>query len=261
MTRGECEEAARIADRMLAVADQSGSEVQHDERPDVGDHRQAPSRRAGARAGARATRASAWQRAPIRLHDSPPSSIQSSRAGVVLGRNLWMLGDTRGSREQVQGAVALAREIGHPNSLAFALMFHGWIHGYFEDWETCLRSSAEGIAFSSEHGLVQTKAWLQCVHGWGLAQSGKITDGLVELQSAIEDSRSDHGTGRDAELHRDARGGSSPSRRARTRARRDRANSRGDRNHPRDVLSTRSSIAWRPTAISRSANQMPPNTR
>jgi len=31
-------------------------------------------------------------------------------------------------------------------------------------------------------------AWNHCVHGWALAHTGKSADGLVELQSAIEDS-------------------------------------------------------------------------
>jgi predicted ATPase len=103
-------------------------------------------------------------------------------------RNLWMMGDTRGCVERTRRAIELAREIRHPGSLAFALLFHGWMHGYREEWETTLRSSAEGIAVSAEHGVVQTMAWNHCVHGWALAHTGRAADGLVELQSAIEDS-------------------------------------------------------------------------
>jgi len=112
-------------------------------------------------------------------------------AGAVLvesGRNLWILGDTRGGLERTNQALALARQIGHPDSLSFALVFHAWMHGYREDWETCLASSAEGLAFSAEHGLAQTRAWHQCVHGWALAHTGRAADGLVELQTGIEDS-------------------------------------------------------------------------
>src|SRR5207244_10657115 len=46
----------------------------------------------------------------------------------------------------------------------------------------------EGSALTSEHGLVQTMAWDHCVHGWARAHTGNTADGLVELQSAIEDS-------------------------------------------------------------------------
>jgi predicted ATPase len=96
--------------------------------------------------------------------------------------------DTRGCLERTWRAIELAREIQHPDSLSFALLFHGWMHGYREAWETCLRSTSEAIALSSEHGLVQTMAWNHGVHGWALAHTGKTADGLVELQSAIEDS-------------------------------------------------------------------------
>ncbi len=103
-------------------------------------------------------------------------------------RNLWMLGDSRESLARTRRALAVAREIRHPDSLSFALLFHGWMHGYRGEWEICLQSTAEAIAFGSEHGLVQTLAWNRCVHGWALAHTGRTSDGLAELQSAIEDS-------------------------------------------------------------------------
>jgi predicted ATPase len=103
-------------------------------------------------------------------------------------RNLWMMGDTRGCLDHTRRAIALAREVRHPDSLSFALLFHGWMHGYREDWEMCLRSTAEAIALGPEHGLVQTMAWNHCIHGWATAHTGKTADGLAELQGAIEDS-------------------------------------------------------------------------
>ena len=103
-------------------------------------------------------------------------------------RNNWMLGDTRGCIECARRAVELAREVRHPDSLAFALIFHGWMHGYREDWETCLRSTAEGIALGVRYGLAQTSAWNHCIHGWALARTGNTADGLAELQRGMEDS-------------------------------------------------------------------------
>jgi predicted ATPase len=62
------------------------------------------------------------------------------------------------------------------------------MHGYRENWEASLASSSEGLALSAEHGLAQTGAWNQCVHGWALAHTGRVEDGLVRLQAGIEDS-------------------------------------------------------------------------
>src|SRR5262245_12282602 len=62
------------------------------------------------------------------------------------------------------------------------------MHGYREEWEACLESTAEGLALSAKHDLAQTGAWHRVVHGWALAHTGRAADGLVELQAGIEDS-------------------------------------------------------------------------
>ena len=187
MVRGECLAAATISDRMLAVADQSGSDGQQ----------------MNARMWAMIARhhlgelVIAQRHADACIQLGTPAN-QAARLTTIFdpvvatlvesSRNLWMMGNTRECVDRTRRAIELAREIGHPDSLSFALVFHGWMHGYREDWETCLRSTAEAIAFGSEHGLAQTMAWNRCVHGWALAHTGKATDGLVELQSGIEDS-------------------------------------------------------------------------
>ena len=187
MVRGECLEAAKISERMLTVAGQSGSDVQQ-----MNAHMWAMIARhhlgdlliAQEHADACISMGTPSNQAArlITIFDPVVATLAES------SRNLWMMGDTRGCLEHTRRAIELAREIGHPDSLSFALLFHGWMHGYREDWETCLRSTAEAIAFSTEHSLVQTMAWNHCVHGWALAHTGKTADGLVELQSAIEDS-------------------------------------------------------------------------
>jgi serine/threonine protein kinase/predicted ATPase len=187
VVRGECQAAARIGERMLTIAGQSGSDVQQ-----MNAHMWAMivSHHLG-------DLLDAQRHADACIQMGTPSNAAARLTTIFdpvvatlveSSRNLWMMGDTRGCRDRTSRAIELAREIRHPDSLSFALLFHGWMHGYRENWETCLRSSAEAIAFGSEHGLVQTMAWNHCVHGWALAQTGKTADGLVELQSAIEDS-------------------------------------------------------------------------
>jgi predicted ATPase len=187
MVRGECLEAATIADRMLTVAGQSGSEVQ-----EMNAHMWAmiAKQHLGHLVIAR-QHADACVR--LGTPDNQAARLTTIFEPIVavlaeLSRNLWMLGDTQESLASANRAVALAREIRHPDSLSFALLFRGWMHGYQEEWETCLQSTAEAIAFSSAQGLVQTLAWNHCVHGWALAHTGKTADGLAELQTAIADS-------------------------------------------------------------------------
>ena len=104
-------------------------------------------------------------------------------------RNWWITGHLTRALADCEAAVALGRELRHPDSLAFAWLFHAWVHGYRGDWKTCLSSSETGIAIVRESGSVQTLAWNQCVHGWALAQVGDVIKGQSEIASAIDASR------------------------------------------------------------------------
>ena len=104
-------------------------------------------------------------------------------------RNWWITGYFARACADCEAAVALGRELRHPDSLAFAWVFHAWIHGYRGDWSTCLASAAAGIAIARESGSVQTLAWNQCVHGWALAHFGEVRAGESELLAAINESK------------------------------------------------------------------------
>jgi tetratricopeptide (TPR) repeat protein len=128
-----------------------------------------------------------------------PRGFHSERCLTVLdpvvaslaesSRNLWLMGYLARCLEHNEQAVALGRTIRHPDSLAFAWLFRGWIHGYRRDWTTCLASVEAGISVASESGSVQTLAWNRCVRGWALGHTGRIDEGLAELSAAIEASR------------------------------------------------------------------------
>ena len=188
LIRGKCDVAAEISERMIATADQSGSDVQQ----------------MNARWWAMVTRhhmgefQAAQRHAQMCVSLGTPSN-QAARLTTIFdpvvatlsesSRNQWIMGNTRACLEQTRRAIELARDIRHPDSLAFSLLFHGWMHGHREDWDTCLQSTVEGIALGAEHGLAQTSAWNHCVHGWALAHAGKLAEGLVELQTGIEESK------------------------------------------------------------------------
>jgi predicted ATPase len=104
-------------------------------------------------------------------------------------RTSWITGHLRRALADCEAAVALGRELRHPDSLAFAWLFHAWVYGYRGDWQTCLASSEMGIAIARESGSVQTLAWNQCVHGWALAQVGEVVKGESEFAAGIDASR------------------------------------------------------------------------
>ena len=185
--RAECPAAAKASDRMLAIADQSGSEVQQ----------------INARMWAAVITHHMGELALAQKHAEVCIALgnRQNQAARLIGifdpvvgalaessRNLWMMGDTRRCLEHTERAIELAREIRHPESLSFALLFHAWMHGYREDWAAAIRSTAEAISVGEEHGLVQTMAWNHAVHGWALGHMGSAAEGLVELECAIDSS-------------------------------------------------------------------------
>jgi DNA-binding winged helix-turn-helix (wHTH) protein len=103
-------------------------------------------------------------------------------------RNLWITGHLARAQADADTAVTIGRELRHPDSLAFALVFHGWLNGQRRDWRTSLASTETGIATASESDSVQTLAWNRCVHGWATAHVGAVDKGLSELLAGIEAS-------------------------------------------------------------------------
>jgi len=104
-------------------------------------------------------------------------------------RNLWIMGYLKLAPQRCARAVEIARDLRHPDSLAFACLFDGWMHGFKRDWAASLKSTAAGIAVATESGSVQVLAWNRCVHGWAMAHMGRVNEGLEELTAGVESSR------------------------------------------------------------------------
>lgn len=100
-------------------------------------------------------------------------------------RNAWITGRLAAADTLANQAVALALAVRHQDSLAFAWLFHAWVHGYKGDWQTCVRSADAGIAVAQDADAVQTLAWNRCVRGWARAHLGEATDGIDELAEGL----------------------------------------------------------------------------
>ncbi len=105
-------------------------------------------------------------------------------------RNAWITGRLARAARLAEEAVATGSEVGHPESLAFAWLFHAWLYGYRRDWRTCVQSADTGLAVARHAGAVQTLAWNRCVRGWGRAHTGDPEGGRQELEEGIALSQS-----------------------------------------------------------------------
>ena len=188
MVRGVCIAAKQAGERLVDLATAAGSDVLlingHMETQIACHHlgEFGDAARHAAAVLALAPRVSLAERC-ITILDPVVASLAES------ARNLWITGHLARALAACNEAVAAGREIGHPDSLAFAWVFKGWIHGYRGDWQTTLPSVESGIAIAQESGSVQTLAWNRCVRGWALAHLGDVPAGVSELAAGIEASK------------------------------------------------------------------------
>jgi predicted ATPase len=126
-------------------------------------------------------------------HTSIPSRYGAYDAAVgcrvFLALVLWYLGYPDQSLRTIEEAVALARQLKHPYSLAAACFFSAWVHINRREpqpardcGETCMRiASEEGFALQSAHARV--------VQGWALAAQGLVQEGVARIRQGIEEYR------------------------------------------------------------------------
>ncbi|HET9469345.1 MAG TPA: AAA family ATPase [Vicinamibacterales bacterium] len=188
MCRGECLAAKEAGLRLAASASASGNDMLL---MNAHMYAQIASHHLGEFAEARQHSAAAVSLVPrtsiaarrLVMFDPIAASLAES------SRNCWITGSLAQAQTDADAAVAIGRELRHPDSLAFALVFHGWLQGHRRDWAASLASTEVGKITATESGSVQTLAWNRCVHGWALAHAGSLDEGLSELHAGIEASK------------------------------------------------------------------------
>jgi class 3 adenylate cyclase/predicted ATPase len=119
-----------------------------------------------------------------------------TEVGVVCGayaaQVLWFLGRPDEAVARMHEAVALARTIGHANTLGLALDFGASLHALRRDVPETLRFADEAIAFSGEQQLPFWLGFGTIFRGWALTHLSRIDEGIALM---LEGIRSFQGTG------------------------------------------------------------------
>ncbi len=110
--------------------------------------------------------------------------------GRVLGQSgaawaLWALGLPEQALERSEEALATARRLAHPYSLAMALYVCPWVHVYRREATAARELASGGMALANEHGFVWTEAFAGVLHGWALAEEGRAAVGIEQIQSSL----------------------------------------------------------------------------
>jgi adenylate cyclase len=98
---------------------------------------------------------------------------------------LWNLGYPNQALTRVQGALALARELSHPNSLAFALAFAVRLSHYHREVQIVQEQAEALIALATTHGLPYFLTAGTIDLGWALIEQGLAEEGMVRLRQGL----------------------------------------------------------------------------
>ena len=81
--------------------------------------------------------------------------------------------------------MALAEELSHPHSLAYALSSAAIPHQYRWEGQTTQEQAEAAITFSTERGFTHWVAWGTMLRGWALAEQGRGEEGIVQLHQGL----------------------------------------------------------------------------
>jgi predicted ATPase len=103
-----------------------------------------------------------------------------------LSRALWLMGLPDSAIREASAALERAESIGHPQTIAYALVFNSLIHLMRCDEELGREKALAAIALSEGHGLSQERVWATGLYGWSLTMQGHAEQGLQLINNAME---------------------------------------------------------------------------
>ena len=99
---------------------------------------------------------------------------------------LWHLGYPEQAVARMHQAVELARLLGRPYSIAYAVHHRGWLHFHCRMADVVLECSAEELEIAEDQSLAFWKAEGLLCRGYGLLLQEKGEESLAALQTGIE---------------------------------------------------------------------------
>jgi predicted ATPase len=102
---------------------------------------------------------------------------------------LWLLGYPDQALIQGHEALALARELAHPFTLAIALHWAARLHQCRLESPATQAHGEALIALSTEHGFAQWLAMGTRYRGWALVAQGRVEAGITQMQQTLTASR------------------------------------------------------------------------
>jgi DNA-binding winged helix-turn-helix (wHTH) protein/tetratricopeptide (TPR) repeat protein len=112
---------------------------------------------------------------------------QDPKMAALANRSIlaWHVGRIDTALALVDAAVAHARGLGHPMSIAFAMAFKGWLHILRREPEECLREAEAATAYATEQGLPHWIPGTLHSRGWARVELGDIAAGTADMEEGL----------------------------------------------------------------------------
>ncbi len=135
--------------------------------------------------------------AAIEAHRGPAESVLELFAGPdvgvfcrsYLGHLAWHRGNPEQAGEYAAQAIATARQIRNPFSLAIALDYAAMLHVFKGESRSALDLSREAVGLCGRHGFSYYLAMANVLGGWAAAAEGDAPEGLAQLRAGLEELR------------------------------------------------------------------------
>jgi predicted ATPase len=118
------------------------------------------------------------RRAPVfRIGQDPGVACR-----VYAAQTLWFLGYPDQALAHLHDALALAHELSHPFSLAWARCYAAIVSQFRRDVPAAHEHAAAAVALSTEQGFTAYAAMGTSLRGWALAMQGQGEAGMVQVR-------------------------------------------------------------------------------
>jgi tetratricopeptide (TPR) repeat protein len=136
----------------------------------------------------------------LQLYDPEFHKARAWQVGIEPGifcqceaaRALLLLGRADESAARLARAEQQARALGHPQTLAFVLLFRMLICHLKGEATHVLTLHEELAALCADKSIAQEMLWARPVWGWALFESGQRERGLAEVAAGLADQATSH---------------------------------------------------------------------
>ena len=109
---------------------------------------------------------------------------------ALLSHALWLQGYPDQALQQSRQAVAVARQLAHPFSLAYALQYQLTLHWLRYDLPAAQGAGQELLSLARQYGFDSLALSELVLEGWALVEAGQVREGIQRLVAGLDIYRS-----------------------------------------------------------------------